>query len=123
MNHERAEYRIEYPVMSRPVLRLDTRTQHERDPKACAPITECLVIDLSESGMRFELPLAPDIVAGEKLSGTLILAQQAKRDVGGVCLRIEERHCIVLLDGTSRIPISFIFEEQRVLRSQYPEWR
>ena len=123
MNHERAEYRIEYPVMSRPVLRLDTRTRHERDPKACAPITECPVIDLSESGMRFESAIVPLIESGEKLSGTLILAQQAKRDVSGVCLRMEESHCIVLLDRTSRIPITFIFEEQRVLRSRYPGWR
>ena len=123
MTHERAEYRIEYPLMSRPILRLDTRTRHERDPKACAPVTECAVIDLSESGMRFESALAPEIWAGEKLSGMLVLAQQAKRDVSGVCLRMEESHCIVLLDRSSRIPISFIFEEQRVLRSQYPGWR
>jgi hypothetical protein len=123
MMHERAEYRIEYPLMSQPVLRLDTRARHESRPKDHAPVTECAVIDLSESGMRFESPLAPEIRAGEKLAGTLVLAQQAKRDVSGVCLRVEDQQCIVLLDRASRIPISFIFEEQRVLRARYPGWR
>jgi hypothetical protein len=123
MTHERAEYRIEYPLLSRPVLQLDTRARHESKPSNYAPITECAVVDLSESGMRFESPLAPEIWVGEKLAGTLILTQQAKRDVGGVCLRIADQQCIVLLDGASRIPISFIFEEQRALRARYPGWR
>ncbi len=123
MTHERAEYRIEYPLMSQPLLRLDTRARHESRPKDHAPVTECAVIDLSESGMRFESPLAREIRAGEKLAGTLVLAQQAKRDVSGVCLRVEDQQCIVLLDRASRIPISFIFEEQRVLRARYPGWR
>jgi hypothetical protein len=111
LTNARAEYRIVYPIVARPRLRIGD--------------TSIPVIDCSEGGLRLELAasVASLAAADGRLGGRLRLAQGVELEVTGRVLRTDDASFAILLDESSRIPLNVIFEEQRHLRSRFPEWR
>ncbi len=71
-------------------------------------------LDVSEHAMRLDQRHVPrPLVAGERVAGRICLAQQVEHAFEGC----------VLLDERFRIDLSVIFQEQRYLRSRFPDWR
>jgi hypothetical protein len=106
----RAEYRIVYPILARPIVTMDG--------------FRFVVLNCSERGIRISqraLPEAP--VPGSVVSGELALAQGEVRTFSGRLLRLDPDSWVIELDAESRIPLPLIYQEQRYLRSRFPDWR
>lgn len=110
---ERAEYRLRYPVLARPRVRLD----------AGEVALDARVIDLSESAMLVELPAGVRLAVDLALSGRCRLLQGRDLAFSALCLRATEFEAALLFDRGSRVPINVMFEEQRTVRARFPEWR
>jgi hypothetical protein len=82
------------------------------------------VLNCSERGIRIAqralpVPLEP----GTTVMGQLALAQGEARPFSGRLLRLDSDSWVIELDGESRIPLPVIYQEQRYLRSRFPDWR
>jgi hypothetical protein len=107
---QRSEFRIVYPLPARPVTRLGERAFS--------------TLDVSEHALRLDQRrVAAPLVVGERVAGQVLLAQRVVHAFGGAVLRVESNAAVVLLDEASRIDLSVIFQEQRFLRSRFPNWR
>lgn len=107
---QRSEFRIVYPLPARPVVMLGARRGS--------------VLDLSERGMRVDhRHLEPPLALGERVAGVLRLAQRRDHRIEGSVLRVDDQSAVVQFDAPFRIDLSLIFQEQRYLRSRFPDWR
>ncbi len=104
--HERAHYRLAYPVMERPRLLLDDAGVE--------------VVDCSEKGLRFRTADRPMPELGARVQGTLVFRLGETEAVEGVVVRFQAGEVAVLLTGRG-VPFSRIWEVQRRLRSRYPD--
>ncbi|MDX2193628.1 MAG: PilZ domain-containing protein [Gemmatimonadales bacterium] len=99
MTPERQHYRLAYPATLRPRLTLtDGR--------------EFVVLDLSESGLRFA-PAGGTFVSGEEMAGTVRFRSGRVFPVSGRVLRAAPTDCALRLE--SGIPFQLMVEEQRAL--------
>lgn len=107
---QRAEFRIVYPLPARPVALIGNR--------------EFSVLDTSEHALRFDLRRHPEpLEPGTRIAGVVRLAQGLEHGFEGLVLRTDEKSAVLLLDEPFRIDLSVIFQEQRYLRSKFPNWR
>lgn len=107
---QRSEYRIVYPLPARPAATLGTR--------------RFSTLEVSEHALRLDQRrVESPLVAGERVAGALRLVQRVDHAFEGVVLRADGQSAVVLLDDPFRIDIAVIFQEQRVLRSRFPNWR
>lgn len=104
--HERAHYRLAYPVMERPHLLLEDAGLE--------------VVDCSEKGLRFRAPDGPVPEPGTHVQGTLVFRHGATEEVEGAVVRIQDGEVAVHLTERG-VPFSRIWAEQRWLRSRYPD--
>lgn len=110
---ERAEYRLRYPLLARPAIRLSVggRTLAAR------------VQDWSESGALCEASAGHGIAAGARLTGLIELVQRRTFEFAGRCLRVRGEQFAIVFDPDRHVPLPLIFEEQRCVRARFPEWR
>lgn len=102
--HERAHFRVEYPIRERPTF--------------TAGGVSYLVADCSEQGMRYvETGEMPEM--GTRLAGRLRFSRGEELDVEGEVVRFFDRSVGLRLNGAG-IPMRTIFDEQRFLRKLYP---
>ena len=108
--HGRAAFRIVYPLGARPQLLLQG--------------VSVPVIDASERGLRLRLPTGFCLVADStgSIAGELHLAHGEAVPVAGALVRTEQNIAVIALDDGSRIPLWLFYDEQRYLRSQFPDW-
>jgi len=110
VEQQRSEFRIVYPLPARPVAFISHR--------------EFSVLDCSEHALRFDLRRHPDPPGrGTQVAGIVRLAQGFEHAFEGLMLRTDEKTAVLLLDEPFRIALSVIVQEQRYLRSKYPNWR
>ena len=116
-------YRIVYPELARPRLRVITLSPDT------APVLDC-----SEEGLRFCIPTAwPGLPEGTVVCGTvefqssacthgsLSIPRSASVAVNGRVVHIEGRVVGVHLDPPG-LPLSVLVHEQLSLLSRYPGW-
>jgi hypothetical protein len=107
---QRSEFRIVYPLPARPLATLGRR--------------QFSTLDVSEQALRLDQRrVESPLVAGERVAGSLRLAQRVDHGFEGVVLRADAQSAVVRLDDPFRIDLSIIFQEQRFLRSRFPNWR
>lgn len=107
---QRSEFRIVYPLPVRPSATIGGR--------------RFTTLDLSERALRLDLRRAePPLVPGERVVGTVLLAQRIEHAFEGVVSRVDGQAAVVLLDDRFRVDTSVIFQEQRFLRARFPNWR
>ncbi|MCU0758615.1 MAG: hypothetical protein MUF07_05375 [Steroidobacteraceae bacterium] len=107
---QRSEYRIVYPLPARPLAMIGRR-----------PFS---TLDVSEQALRVDQRrVESPLVAGERVAGMLRLAQRLDHPFEGVVQRAGARSAVVRLDAAFRIDLPVIFQEQRCLRSRFPDWR
>jgi hypothetical protein len=108
--HERAHYRIEYPLRARP--RFDASDGRHW------PVDNC-----SESGFRFQTEgrLAPDELpaVGSRVSGRITFRDGLAADVAGAVVRVARGDVAVKLDPPG-VPLPIVWAEQRFLLAHYP---
>jgi hypothetical protein len=110
---ERAEYRLLYPLLGQPRVRLWA------EPDECGG----RVVDLSESGMRIELEVLSGWEADDRIRGQVWLAQGRVVEFRARVLRRKLRDLALQFEPGSRLSIPVMFEEQRVVHARFPEWR
>lgn len=110
---ERAEYRLRYPLLARPAIRL-RHGGYELSAR---------VEDLSESGALCTVHPDHGITPGDRLWGRIDLVQRRVFEFAGHCLRVRGDEIAVVFDRDCRVPLPVIFEEQRSVRARFPEWR
>lgn len=104
--HERAHYRLAYPVMERPRLLLEDEGLE--------------VVDCSERGLRFRAADGPVPELGTHVQGTLVFRLGETEEVEGAVVRVQAGEAAVHLTVRG-VPFSRIWAEQRRLRSRYPD--
>lgn len=102
--HDRAFYRVVYPILARPRLVIGT-DMHE-------------ILDCSERGLRFRVTGEPP-VAGSTFDGMVRFQTGSEVAVAGEVIRIQESEVAVRL-GDPGIPLSVVLDEQRFLRARFP---
>ncbi len=110
---ERAEYRLQYPLLGQPRVRLWA----EPDELGGR------VVDLSESGLRVELEAACGWEPDDRVRGRVWLAQGRVVEFRARVLRRQLRDLALRFESDSRLSIPVMFEEQRVVHARFPEWR
>lgn len=110
---ERAEYRLRYPLLARPEIRLWCG---ERELTG-------RVADLSESGALCATAPTHGLSAGDRLRGRVDLVQRRAFQFAGQCLRVHGGELAIVFDPDRRVPLPVIFEEQRSVRARFPQWR
>ncbi len=121
--NDRESYRIVYPELGRPHLRVITSSAHP------ASVLEC-----SEGGLRFSVPTTwPRVVVGAVVRANVEFAPSPRAgsrrgggpgllvSVKGRVVRTEGRIAVVHLDRPG-IPFSVLLREQRALFARYPDW-
>ncbi len=103
---ERAHYRLAYPVLERPRLLLGDAGLE--------------VVDCSERGLRLRVGDTPMPALGTRLRGTLVFRRGETEEVEGAVVRVQAGEVAVHLTERG-VPFSRIWEEQRWLRSRYPD--
>jgi hypothetical protein len=103
---QRAHYRLAYPVLERPRLLLEDAGVE--------------VVDCSEMGLRFRIGDHPMPGLGAHVQGTLVFRLGETEEVEGVVVRFQAGEVALHLTGRG-VPFSRIWEEQRRLRSRYPD--
>jgi len=107
---QRSEYRIVYPLPARPQVRIGA--------------DDYPAFDVSERALRLDTRRAAgSLVAGQRVAGWVVLAHRARHEFAGEVLRVDEQSAVVMLDQDRRIALALIFQEQRHLRSKFPDWR
>ena len=107
---QRAEFRIVYPLPARPTAVFGNR--------------RFSTLDLSEHALRLDMRrVAEPLRAGERVAGRIKLAQRVEHAFEGEVLRVDEKSAVIALDEPHRVDLSVIFQEQRYLRSKFPNWR
>lgn len=110
---ERAEYRLLYPMLGQPRVRLRVEPDEFGGR----------VVDLSESGMRVELDAVPAWSVDERVSARIWLAQGRVVELRARLVRRQLHDLVLLFDPDTRVSIPLMFEEQRVVHARFPEWR
>lgn len=106
--HDRAFYRLRYPVAARPEFRA------ERDARTLP------VIDCSEGGFRFRTPAdAPLPALGEPATGEIRFRSGRSARVAGVVVRVQDEEVAVQLTAQS-IPFAVVLQEQQFVRRRFP---
>ena len=102
-NQKRKFFRIEYPRDEQPTLRLAGKKYP--------------VLDVSEEGIRFELPLDHELEDGDRIVGTIDFCRRTNADIKGFVLRISRGSCVVSLER--HLPLPLIMSEQRYLLANF----
>jgi PilZ domain len=102
MRGERAFYRLVYPLLARPELRIGGQSYS--------------VVDLSEEGVRFEAR-GPFPEIGLPMEGQLQFKSKTEIDVAGIVVRVTPP--TVALKLVRAIPLPVIMEEQRYLKRRF----
>ena len=102
-NQKRKFFRIEYPKSERPTF--------------CCAGTNYAVLDVSEEGIRFELSPMHDLVAGERLVGSIDFCGRTNVKVKGTVLRIGNGFVVLSLER--HLPLPVIMSEQRYLLQNF----
>jgi hypothetical protein len=110
---ERAEYRLRYPLLAQPAVRLRLG---EREIAG-------RIEDLSESGALCSAPPGHGVAPGDRLSGQIALAQRRSFEFAGQCLRVRHGQIAIGFDSRCRVPLAVMFTEQRSVRARFPDWR
>ncbi len=102
--HERAFYRVVYPILARPRLII------------ASSVFE--VLDCSERGLRYRDPGEPPH-SGSTFTGLVRFQTGAEVPVSGEIIRIQAEEIAVRL-GDPGLPLSIVLDEQRFLRARFP---
>ncbi len=100
---ERAFYRLVYPIVCRPELRVGGDA--------------FLVIDLSEQGIRFRAAEGPYPLLGTVFTGQIVLQTAGPVEVEGRIVRIQPPEIGAVL--TKGVPFAVMLEEQRYLARRF----
>lgn len=105
VKQKRNYFRLEYFKPDRPSLTITGKT--------------FAVIDLSEKGIKFELPpgLKPRIKA--RVSGTVQLPDKSRYEIMGYVLRVDPTARICVLYLEEGLPLAKMLQEQRRLIQKY----
>lgn len=107
MNQKREHFRLRYPLLVRPRLRMASAT---------ATVTE-----LSERGMRLSVAKLVELTADVLVAGNMNLASGGQCDVRGKVIRVDGDEIIVSLsEGPS---YKDMITEQRHIAQKFPNWR
>ncbi len=107
MNQKREHFRLRYPLLARPRLRMADLT---------GSITE-----LSERGMRLSLAKLTALTADTPVVGSLKMACGTLCDIRGTVIRVDGDEIIVSLsEGPS---YKDMITEQRHIAQRFPNWR
>ncbi|MDH3451902.1 MAG: PilZ domain-containing protein [Gammaproteobacteria bacterium] len=101
----RAHYRIDYAPGDRPHLRCGERRYE--------------VLNLSEGGVLIQVSQTEELHPGETLAVTIEFTDATEIDVEGCVLRRDADADAVVLQLSSRVPLSVIVEQQRQLIAKY----
>jgi hypothetical protein len=105
--HERAFYRLVYPIAHRPTLRVGgDRFQ---------------VVDLSEQGIRYLHPGPSAPTPGSGVVGLLHLESGERLEIEGRVVRLEPPY--VALELTRGVPFGLMLAQQRFLQQRLIAWR
>jgi hypothetical protein len=96
---ERAYYRLVYPMRARPEITIGGET--------------FAVLDLSERGIRWEVPRGPLPPVGTRFAGRLVLRTAGELDVEGEVVRHDPPDVGATL--TRGVPFAVMLDEQRSL--------
>jgi hypothetical protein len=112
----RAYYRVVYPERERPTFIIAGRRLSDAMP----------VIDCSERGIRYEIPLErlqPDQLPAvdDKIRGRVRFRDGTEIEIEGTVVRVAPPAIALKLQAPG-VPLSVIFAEQRYLRTHYPAW-
>lgn len=107
--NRRGYYRINFPSEARPRLLLDA-------PGGVHTVAE--VVEVSERGLRFEVPTEWLLPVGATISGTVVFARGAEARIAGSVVRMQEHEVAILLNRQA-IPLGVILAEQRWLRANF----
>jgi hypothetical protein len=100
--HERAHFRIQYPMAARPRFRLGGEVYE--------------VVDLSEGGLRFRTPQPLLLDYDQPLQGVIRFHRGEESAVTGRVLRLDGRDVVLRID--SGVTFRTVMEEQRWLLQQ-----
>ncbi|MCB1623654.1 MAG: PilZ domain-containing protein [Pseudomonadales bacterium] len=107
MNQKREHFRLRYPLLARPRLKMSEAT--------------AIVTELSERGMRLSTVKLPALDAQSPVAGNLKLACGTLCDIRGNVIRVDGDELIVsLTEGPS---YGDMVAEQRCIAQRFPNWR
>jgi hypothetical protein len=98
-DQKRNFFRIEYPANERPNL--------------CVGDKYFSVLDVSEEGLRFELPLDQTVKVGLRIKGSIDFCQRAKYSISGKIVRVGLNFAAIALE--TPLPLPLIMNEHRYL--------
>lgn len=101
---ERSHYRIDYPVLERPVFEVEGVAH--------------AVFDCSERGIRYRRDAA-EPAPGDAVTGTLRFRNGTTVGISGIVVRRQDG-CAALALQRPGIPLKLLLDEQRYLRRSYP---
>ena len=104
--NQRAFFRIDFPLRSRPALQMG---------KVIARVTEC-----SEGGVAYTAPGVPCPAIGDVVEGRAFFHRGLQVDIRGVVLRVRGPETVAVELAAPGIPYAVILSEQRYLRDKYP---
>ena len=104
---DRAHYRVTYPIAARPTLDFDGRS--------------CVVLDVSEHGIRFVPPDTSQATLGSSVKGVLRFRSGQTAAVDGTVVRFFDGAAGVQLN--TDLPYRLIVEEQLYLQKRFPTRR
>mgnify|MGYP006328910519 CR=1 FL=1 len=102
-SQNRQFFRIEYPRSERPTLHLNKK--------------QYVVLDVSEQGICFEIPVEHGFQAGDRIIGRIDFCKRTQVDIRGSVLRLSEASCAVTL--SHHLPLPLIMSEQRYLFANF----
>ncbi len=102
---QRDFYRIQYPAADRPRLRIGTLVSE--------------VLNLSETGVRFEPAQALSLTVGSSVTAELRFHDGHTLTVSGRVHSVQLEPRIAVLQLSSGVPAAKILQEQQLLRQRY----
>lgn len=106
MSSTRDFYRVTYPARERPALVLAD--------------AEWSILDLSESGIRYQVTSGELPEVGDEVYGEVRFHRGDRVLVAGEVVRVDERSVALRLEPPG-LPFRFLLEEQQYLRTKYFE--
>lgn len=106
MDSTRDFYRVTYPARERPVLLVTD--------------AEWAIFDLSESGIRYEIPSGELPEVGDEIYGEVRFQRGDRALIAGEVMRIEDRMVALQLEPPG-LPFRILLDEQQYLRAKYFE--
>jgi PilZ domain len=105
--NQREHYRIRYPDLERPEFQVGKQ--------------KYAVLDVSERGMRFKIPMSHAFISGQTVKGIVVFRSGKQVAIEGRIMRITQAESSCSLQLRRSIPLAYIMEEQRLLLQRYNE--